>query len=129
MYEIGLIHKPRRKPNGITKADEETRKSDDLVKRNFTAENPLEKAVTDITEISAKDGKLCISAIFDCFNSAVLGLSMSDNIKAELCVKTLENACCSYLNSDMRLFIPTEAVSTQAQYIVRQSVNIKFAKA
>ena len=33
MEEIGLRHRPKRKPNGITKADKEARKSDDLVKR------------------------------------------------------------------------------------------------
>ena len=42
----------------------------------FTSEKPLEKCVTDITEIKAKDGKLYVSAIFDCFDSAVLGLAM-----------------------------------------------------
>lgn len=96
MEKIGLIHKPRRKPNGITKADREARKSDDLIKRNFRAAKPLEKGVTDITEIPAKDGKLYVSALFDCFDAAVLGLSMADNMRAELCVQTLNNACLSY---------------------------------
>ena len=63
MGEIGLVHRSKRKPNGITKADREARKSEDLFKRNFTAEKPLEKCVTDITEIPAKDGKLYVSAI------------------------------------------------------------------
>ena len=96
MEKIGLIHKPRRKPNGITKADREACKSDDLIKRNFRAAKPLEKGVTDITEIPAKDGKLYVSALFDCFDAAVLGLSMADNMRAELCVQTLNNACFSY---------------------------------
>ena len=48
MEKIGLIHKPRRKLNGITKADREARKSDDLLKRDFHADKPLEKAVTDL---------------------------------------------------------------------------------
>ena len=76
MDEIGLVHRPKRKPNGITKADREARKSDDLLKREFKADKPLEKCVTDITEIKAKDGKLYVSAIFDCFDSSVLGLAM-----------------------------------------------------
>ena len=40
MEQINLIHKPKRKPNGITKADREARKSDDLLKRDFTAAAP-----------------------------------------------------------------------------------------
>ena len=40
MKEIGISHHPRRKQNGITKADKEAGKSDDLLKRDFHAENP-----------------------------------------------------------------------------------------
>lgn len=46
--------------------------SDDLLKRDFDTDTPLTKRVTDITEISAKDGKLYVSAIFGCYGSAVL---------------------------------------------------------
>ena len=96
MEETGLSHKSNRKPNGITKTDRNARKSDDLLRRNFTAEKPLEKCVTDITEIPAKDGKLYVSAIFDCYDLSVLGLSMSDNMKAELCISTIEKAVKAY---------------------------------
>ena len=96
MKEIGLVHHPRRRPNGITRADREARKSDDLLKRDFSAEKPLEKCVTDITERKAKDGRLYVSAIFDCFDLTVLGLSMDGSMRAELCVRTLDSAAASY---------------------------------
>ena len=96
MEEIGISHRPKRKPNGITKADKEARKSDDLIKRNFRANKPLEKCITDVTEIKTLDGKLYISAIFDCFDLTVLGLEMDTNMKATLCEKTLENAYKAY---------------------------------
>ena len=96
MDEIGFSHRPKRKPGGITKADRNARKSDDLLKRDFSAEKPLEKCVTDITEIPAQDGKLYVSAIFDCYDLEVLGLAMSDNMKADLCVSTIKNACMSF---------------------------------
>ena len=92
MNDIGITHKPKRKPNGITVADKEARKSDDLLKRDFKADKPCEKCVTDITELKAKDGKMYTSAIFDCFDASVLGLAMADNMRAELCVQTVENA-------------------------------------
>lgn len=92
MGEIGLSHRPNRKPNGITKEDRNARKSEDLFKRDFTAERSLEKCVTDITEIPARDGKLYVSAIFDCYDLSVLGLAMADNMKVQLCVSTIENA-------------------------------------
>ena len=96
MEEIGISHRPKRKPNGITKADKEARKSDDLIKRNFRANKPLEKCITDVTEIKTLDGKLYISAIFDCFDLTVLGLAMDTNMKATLCERTLENAYKAY---------------------------------
>ena len=92
MKENHLTVPTRRKPNGITKADREAQKSDNKIKRNFTADKPFAKGVTDITEIPAKNGKLYVSAIFDCYDSEVVGLSMDDNMKAELCVRTLSSA-------------------------------------
>ena len=92
MEELGISHTPRRKSNGITRADKETRKSDDLLRRNFDADKPLTKCVTDITEVKAKDGKLYVSAVFDCYDSCVLGLAMDTNMRASLCVQTLQNA-------------------------------------
>ena len=91
MEEIGISHHPRRKPNGITKADREVQKAGNLLKRDFSAEKPLTKCVTDITEIKARDGKLYVSAVFDCFDSSVVGLAMDTNMKSPLCVRTLEN--------------------------------------
>ena len=96
MEQIGLIHKPHRKPNGITKADKEARKSDDLIKRNFYTDAPLKKCATDITEIKAKNGKLYVSGLFDCYDLMPNGLSMADNMRVKLCVQTLENACYRY---------------------------------
>ena len=40
MEKIGLSHRPK----GLTKADREACKSDDLLKRDFTSEKPLENA-------------------------------------------------------------------------------------
>ena len=65
----------------ITKADHEARKSDDLLKRDFKSSEPLKKAVTEISEIKAKDGKLYVSAIFDCFDLTVLSLPIDTNMK------------------------------------------------
>ena len=96
MKKLGIARKKKHKPNGVTKADKKARKSDDLLKRDFKADAPFQKCVTDITEIPAKDGKLYVSAIFDCFDASVLGLCMRDNMMAGLCVQTVINAYESY---------------------------------
>ena len=98
MEQLGLDHPPRRKPNGLTKAEREARKSDDLLKRDFSADKPTEKCVTDITQLKGKDGSLYLAALFDCFDHAVLGLAMADNMRAELCVRALDDAAAAYPN-------------------------------
>ena len=131
MEEIGLSHRPKRKPNGITKADREARKSDDLLKRDFSSQEPLKKCVTDITEIKAKDGKLYVSAIFDCFDAAVLGLAMDTSMKAALCERTLDNAVRAYpglqgamIHSDRGAQYTSETYRRAvAKYGIRQSMN------
>lgn len=96
MDEVGISHRPKRNPNGITKADKEAQKSDDLVKRNFKSDTPLTKCVTDITEVKGSNGKLYVSGIFDCFDTAIVGLAMDTNMKASLCVRTIDNAHKTY---------------------------------
>ena len=81
MDQIGLSHRPKRKPNGLTKADREAMKSDDLLKRDFHSDAPLEKCITDITEIPASNGKLHVSAILVCFDLNVLGLARRTSLK------------------------------------------------
>ena len=131
MEQISLIHSPKRKPNGITKADREARKSDDLLKRDFTADVPLKKCVTDITEIKAKDGKLYVSAIFDCYDLMPNGLAMADHLRAELCCETLQNASLRYpeirgaiVHSDRGSQYTSSAYRTAIQkYGIVQSMN------
>lgn len=52
--------------------------------------------MTDISELKAKDGKVYVSAIFDCFDLMPLGLAIEDNMRASLCVHTLENTKKAY---------------------------------
>ena len=131
MEMLGISHTPKRKPHGITKADKEAQKSDDLIKRNFQSEAPLEKCVTDITEIKALDGKLYVSAMFDCFDVAVVGLAMADNMRAELCIETLRSAYMAYpdirgciIHSDRGSQYTSEDYRKAIEkYGIRQSMN------
>lgn len=88
MSEMGLLHQ-NRVPHGITKASDEVQEQENLIKRDFSAEKPLTKAASDITEVQCRDGKLYISAVLDFFNGEVLALSMDDNMKKELCIRTV----------------------------------------
>ena len=68
MRKGNLLHKCRRSPDGLTKADKKAQKSENLLKGDSSANAPNKKWLTDITLISvqrwetlycADDGLLC----------------------------------------------------------------------
>ena len=95
MSEMGIIHK-RRTPRGITKATTEIQERENLIKRDFTAKEPLKKLLSDITEVQCYDGKLYVSAVLDCYNGEILSLAMDNNMKKELCIRTIEELRLQY---------------------------------
>ena len=88
MKENGWLHK-KRVPHGITKTTTEAQEQENILKRDFSAQRPLEKFLTDITEVQCADGKLYVSPIMDCFNGEIVALEMRDNMKKELCIDTV----------------------------------------
>lgn len=96
VMQLAMINNKLRKPHGITKADKNAIPAENLFKRDFQSDKPYKKCVTDITEIPAKDGKIYVSGLFDCYSLQVLGLEIRDNMKADLCVQTIKNAFMTY---------------------------------
>lgn len=91
--ENNLIIHFKRRPKGITKADSEAQKAENLINQDFTAEKPNEKWLMDITEIPCKNGKLYLAPVLDCYDGSILGFKMETNMKAELCVGAFRIAC------------------------------------
>ena len=91
----------------------------------------MTKCVTDITEIKGSDGKLYVSAIFDCYDSSVIGLAMDTNMKAPLCIQTLKNTVKAYpgirgaiIHSDRGSQYTSQAYRDAIrQYGIQQSMN------
>ena len=81
MREHGWLHRPHRRPKGLTHATTAIQEKENLIKQNFSAERPLEKMLTDITQVQCLDGKLYISPIMDCYNGEILSLVMRNNMK------------------------------------------------
>jgi len=92
MRNKGLIHTPRRRPKGLTKATTEIEEKENIIKKDFTSKAPFKKLLTDITQVQCEDGKLFISPILDCYNGEILALEMRDNMKKELCIDTVRKA-------------------------------------
>lgn len=88
MKEKGWLH-PKRVPHGITKAATGAQEQENLLKQDFSARRPLEKFLTDITEVQYADDKRYVSPVMDCFSGEIVTLEMQDNMKKELCIDTV----------------------------------------
>ena len=64
--------------------------ADNVLARDFTAEKPNEKWVTDITYVATLEGWLYVVAIIDLFSRKVIGYSMADHLRSELVVEALK---------------------------------------
>ncbi len=91
--ENGLIIKYKRRPKGLTKADSQAQAAENLIKQDFSALEPNEKWLTDITEVPCRNGKLYLAPVLDCFDGSIVGFKMDDNMRAELCVDAFKWAC------------------------------------
>ena len=88
MKENGWLHERKRRPKGLTRATTEIQEKENLIKQDFTSDQPYQKLLTDISQISCRDGKLYISPIMDCFNGEIISLVMRSNMRKELCIDT-----------------------------------------
>ncbi|MGV3711814.1 IS3 family transposase [Pseudolysinimonas sp.] len=84
---VGVSH--RRKRRGW-KPDTATH--EDLVKRQFRADQPNRVWFCDITQHRAKDGWVYCAAVIDAYSRRIVGWSISDRITAEIVVDALEMA-------------------------------------
>ena len=76
MRKLGVLHERKRRPKGLTKAITEIQERENLIKQDFSAAQPYQKLLTDISQIQCQDGKLYISPVLDCFNGEILALSV-----------------------------------------------------
>lgn len=58
--------------------------------------------------------------MFDCFDAMALEFAMDDNMRAELCVRTLEDACGGYLEMRTAIVHSDRGSQSQAKNTVLQ---------
>ena len=93
MRQEGLVvvnDKKRQRYNSYI--GEVTPAPDNLVKRDFSAERPNEKWLTDMTEMVASDGKVYLSPVIDCFDGKVVAYTRGRHPDAELANTMLKDA-------------------------------------
>ena len=92
MSECGLVvvMKKRRKYNAYQ--GENAPAADNLIKRNFHADAPNVKWLTDITEFALPAGKVYLSPVVDCFDGLVVSWSIGTSPDAKLVNSMLDRA-------------------------------------
>ena len=95
MAEAGLKVLFKRKRKFQAYQGEISPAPDNLIARNFHAEQPNEKWLTDITEFSISAGKVYLSPIVDCFDGLVVSWTIATNPTAEMANTMLDKAACS----------------------------------
>ena len=73
---------------------------ENIINRDFHAENPNEKWLTDITEFHIPAGKVYLSPMIDCFDGMVISWSMGTRPDAKLVNTMLDSAIETVANCD-----------------------------
>jgi|SRR5579862_3410768 len=87
-----LSARSKRRRVVTTKRDETHLVALNLLNRDFHAEEPNKKWVTDITYIPTKQGWLYLAVVLDLYSRMVVGWSMSGNCDEELAERALKQA-------------------------------------
>ena len=92
MREMGLNAGRRRKRVKTTDSGHKLAVAENILKRDFRAEHPGEKWVSDITYLRTDSGWLYLAVILDLWDRKVVGWSMSEELTAEPASRALAMA-------------------------------------
>ena len=92
MREAGLDVKQKRKKKYNSYKGEITPAAENVINRDFHADHPNEKWLTDITEFSIKSGKVYLSPKIDCFDGMPVEWSIGTVPDSELANSMLRKA-------------------------------------
>jgi transposase InsO family protein len=92
MGELGVAGKHGRRKIRTTWRDPAAKPAVDLVERDFTADEPDELWVGDITYIPTDEGWLFVASVLDVCTRMVVGWSIADHLRAELCTDAMAAA-------------------------------------
>lgn len=92
MRQKGLHSRTKKKYKATTYSDHRLPVADNILERDFTAEVPCEKMVSDITYIPTEEGWLYLAAVMDLCGRKIVGASMDGRMTKELCMAALKDA-------------------------------------
>ena len=87
-----IIRRKRYCQSTYQKAVSDGRVAENILNRDFSADAPNEKWVTDVTQVKVGEQKLYVSAIKDLYNNEIVSYHMSLNNDNELVLETFRKA-------------------------------------
>ena len=124
MRDLGLEPcQPKPWRHSLTEQDGQAGPIPDLVNRDFTAVNPGQKMVGDITYIDTWEGWVYLATVIDCATRKIVGWAMDDNYKTPLISRAIEMAARNLDLPDGAIFHSDPANYTSAAFAgkLRQS--------
>ena len=93
MRELGLSGVPKRRFKGTTtRSDHADPVADNLLDRDFHADQPNQVWVGDITYLRTASGWVYLAVLLDLFSRKVVGWAMATHVQTELCLAALHQA-------------------------------------
>lgn len=93
MKENNLVAKTKKKFRVISTGSKHNLPvAENILNRNFSAEQAGTAWVSDITYIPTKSGFVYLAAVMDLFSRKIIGWHLSENMKSEIVIKALTNA-------------------------------------
>lgn len=92
MRENGIQSKTRRKYKATTNSRHSLPVAENILNRDFAADRPGEKMVSDITYIPTEEGWLYLAGVMDLCGDKIVGVSMGGRMTKELVIAALRDA-------------------------------------
>ena len=92
MRENGIRSKSHRKYKATTNSGHNLPVAENILNRDFTADRPGQKMVSDITYIPTDEGWLYLAGVMDLCGDKIVGISMDGRMTKELVISALKDA-------------------------------------
>lgn len=92
MRENGIQSKSHRKYKATTNSGHNLPVAENILNRNFTADRPGQKMVSDITYIPTDEGWLYLAGVMDLCGDKMVGISMGGRMTKGLVISALKDA-------------------------------------
>lgn len=92
--EIKSVHRKKYRVQ-TTQSNHDHKVSPNIVSQDFSCERVNEKWGCDISYIETSEGWLYLAVVMDFYSRKIIGFSMGETMKADLCCKALQKACLS----------------------------------